>query len=121
MKECIFCAIAAGKAPARVIARSDAAIAFLDATPASVGHTVVIPLKHVDDLFGCDAATWSAVMALAKAVAETMKKEGLADGVNILHASGTSAQQSVGHLHVHVLPRRIDDGLDAWVRKEAKK
>jgi histidine triad (HIT) family protein len=120
-KECVFCAIALGKAPARIIARSEHAIAFLDATPSSIGHTVVIPRAHYESIFDCDEKTWSAVTDLAKVVADTMKRENLAEGVNILHASGESAQQSVQHLHLHVLPRHHDDGLDAWVRTEKKK
>ena len=117
---CTFCDIVTGKTPARIIAQSERAIAFLDPTPASVGHTVVITKAHVDDLFASDTDAWTAVTALAHAVAKTMQREGLADGVNIMHASGAAAQQSVKHLHVHVLPRHDGDGLDAWVRAEKR-
>ncbi|WP_366921383.1 HIT domain-containing protein, partial [uncultured Fusobacterium sp.] len=42
-----------------------------------------------------------------------------ATGINILHASGKSAQQSVPHFHIHIFPRFDDDGLDTWCIKEA--
>lgn len=120
MNPCTFCAIVDGKTAAHIIARSDDAIAFLDATPSSVGHTVVIPKEHVENVFDCDGATWRAVCDLAKAVAETMRREGIADGVNILNASGDAAQQSVGHLHLHIVPRRDGDGLDTWMHREKR-
>jgi len=118
MNNCTFCAIVSGKTSARIIATTDDAIAFLDPTPTSVGHTLVIPKKHVENIFDCDGATWRATCDLAKAVADTMRREELADGVNILNASGSSAQQSTGHLHLHVVPRREDDGLDTWMHRE---
>lgn len=53
-------------------------------------------------------------MLLAQELARAMRASLGADGVNILNASGRGSQQSVPHLHFHVVPRWDDDGLDAW-------
>ena len=47
-------------------------------------------------------------------IAVKLKTKGIADGINILHASGKSAQQSVPHFHIHLFPRKEGDGIEAW-------
>lgn len=53
-------------------------------------------------------------MKTVKILAEHYKSKIGADGINLLHASGTSAQQSIPHFHVHLLPRFENDGVNAW-------
>jgi diadenosine tetraphosphate (Ap4A) HIT family hydrolase len=56
-EDCIFCRIAAGGIPSYRVAESDRALAFLDANPASEGHTLVIPRDHSADIWDLPPTT----------------------------------------------------------------
>ncbi|WP_440072291.1 HIT domain-containing protein [Streptosporangium sp. OZ121] len=103
--ECTFCEIATGRAPARIVADWDDAIAFTPRSGgATAGHVVVIPRTHVADV-GVDPAVTGAVMTRAAELAAGM------DDVNVITSKGAAATQTVFHLHVHVVPRRQGDEL----------
>ena len=117
---CIFCQIVAGRAPAEVVARSDRAVAFLTIGPLAEGHTLVVPFRHASDLTEISAQDTSAVWQLVHDVENRLRAAGLADGVSLFAMSGTAAEQSILHLHVHVVPRRHGDGLDLTSWWEAR-
>ncbi len=102
---CIFCAIVAGDAPARVVDETEHTLSFLDINPITVGHTLVIPKRHATDLHDIEPDDLAAVARSAKVVAARLTERLGTDGVNLLHATGTAAWQTVFHLHIHVLPR----------------
>ena len=89
----------------------DSALAFLDVHPMSKGHTLVIPKNHIADIFEIDEATLDKISNVAKTIAQKMKDNLGVDGVNLYHASGIHAEQSVFHFHLHVIPRRKDDSI----------
>ena len=107
---CIFCAIVAGDLPASVVARDDAAIAFMDINPLTTGHTLVIPRRHVTDLLDADGAV-AEVSGLLESTGRLLVDRLGADGINVFQASRAPAGQTVFHLHFHLLPRWSDDGL----------
>ncbi|MER8039390.1 HIT family protein [Streptomyces hydrogenans] len=102
---CPFCAIAAGTAPAAVVRDWGDVLAI---RPRRGGvaeeHLLVIPRVHVEDA-GTDPKVSGRVMECA---AELMAEHPAA---NIITSKGAAATQSVYHLHVHVVPRQVDDGL----------
>jgi len=102
---CIFCAIVAGEAPARVVDETEDTLSFLDINPITVGHTLVIPKRHATDLHDIDPDDLAAVARSAKVAAARLTERLGTDGVNLLHATGAAAWQTVFHLHIHVLPR----------------
>jgi histidine triad (HIT) family protein len=106
---CIFCAIAAGEAPSFVLHETDRTLAFLDTNPITVGHTLVIPKRHAIDLHDIDPDDLAATARSAKEVATLLTERLGSEGVNLLHATGTAAWQTVFHLHLHVLPRVAGD------------
>jgi histidine triad (HIT) family protein len=108
---CIFCSIVAGDSPAYVIAEDERTLAFLDIFPLTPGHTLVIPKQHADDLLDAAPDDVAAVARMAQRVAQRVRAELSAPGVNLLQATGAIALQTVFHLHVHVLPRYPDDGF----------
>jgi histidine triad (HIT) family protein len=107
---CIFCAIAAGDAPARIVHSDEHAVAFLDISPLTTGHTLVIPRSHVTDLLDADGA-WAQIGPAVEATAALLVRRLGADGLNAFHATRAAAGQTVFHLHVHLLPRWSGDGL----------
>ncbi len=112
--DCIFCQIAAGKAPCRKIYEDEYTLAFLDIAGDAEGHTLVIPKRHAKTLMDCDMETCSHLMETAKLIAEHYVQSCGYEGVNLLNASGESAEQSVPHLHFHIIPRKKQDGITAW-------
>lgn len=116
MEGCVLCGIAAGTVPARVVCRAADAVGFapLPEDIVAPGHVVVAPIAHHDDLLDTSSTAVSAVMGLVQLVSRSCINGLGAQGVNVLHASGVAAGQSVQHLHFHVIPRWAKDGIDAW-------
>jgi histidine triad (HIT) family protein len=108
---CIFCRIVAGTAPARVVHRTGHALAFLDRSPATRGHTLVIPRQHAAGLWEVTRQDAAQVMAAVHDVAALLRDRLEPDGLNLFQANGAAAWQEVFHLHVHVVPRYAGDGL----------
>jgi histidine triad (HIT) family protein len=117
--DCIFCAIAAGEAPATIVAEDERTVAFMDISPATDGHLLVIPRTHSEDVLVIDDADLDATMHAARAMARRVKDRLGADGVNLLNSCGRTAWQTVFHFHVHVIPRYDDDPLKLpWVPEQ---
>jgi histidine triad (HIT) family protein len=106
---CVFCRIASGELPGNVVHRDDRVVAFLDASPLFLGHTLVVPIDHVatlDDLRpDLIAPLFEVVRRTSIAVQRALGAAGSFVAVN------TRVSQSVPHLHVHVVPRTEGDGL----------
>jgi histidine triad (HIT) family protein len=111
-KECIFCQIALGKIPAKVVYQDSNVLAFLDINPASKGHVLIIPKKHIADLLEIPEHDFKSFMGVVKRVAEGVLSGTKAAGFNIVQNDGKVAGQIIPHLHYHVIPRFTDDGLD---------
>ena len=121
MNDCIFCKIAAGEVPSRKVFEDEHTLAFLDIAGDVDGHILVIPKKHVKNILDCDGETLERVMGTVKRVADHLVENCGYDGVNLLNASDESAGQSVLHFHIHIIPRKAGDGIDAWPKFEGAK
>jgi histidine triad (HIT) family protein len=116
VERCVFCAIVAGTGPAHVIYEDDDAIAFMDINPATDGHALVVPRKHIRDLWEISEDEASRVMAATVRVGARIRKALSPDGLNVMHATGAAAFQTVFHFHLHVIPRYFNDPLRLpWV------
>ena len=111
---CIFCKIAGGEIPCRKVYEDAHALVFMDIAEDVDGHMVAIPKKHVENVFDCDGETLCNLMSAVKKVTDHCVGLCNYDGINLLHASGKSAGQSVPHLHIHIIPRKTGDGIEAW-------
>ena len=116
--DCIFCAIAAGDAPATIVDEDEHTIAFMDIHPWTRGHLLVIPREHHKNIYEIPDETLSQVMIAAKRMAKRVKDKFDADGVNLLNSAERAAWQTVFHFHVHVIPRYEDDPLELPVRPQ---
>ena len=85
------------------------------------GHVLVIPKKHCRNILDCDTDTLKAVMETVRKVSLHLTEKCGYDGINLLNASGESAGQSVNHFHIHIIPRRKNDEIDAWPHFEGAK
>ena len=120
MDECVFCKIINREIPANIVYENDMVLAFLDINPINRGHTLIVPKEHHRDVYDITEDCLKEVVVVAKKISSAIKRGLRAEGVNILHASGETAQQSVFHFHLHLVPRWRDDGLNTWPRSEYK-
>lgn len=114
MTDCIFCKIIKGDIPSYKIYEDDYVYAFLDIACDVYGHTLVIPKKHFTNVLDCDKLYLSKVMEAVQLISNHYVNDCGFDGVNVLNTNGQSAEQSVFHLHFHVIPRKAGDGIKAW-------
>lgn len=108
MADCLFCKIVAGDIPAKIVKRSEAALAFRDVDPKAPVHVLVIPTRHIPavrDAKGPESERLlGGLLAFAAAVASELGLD--ADGYRLVTNTGRNAGQSVDHLHLHVLGGR---------------
>lgn len=113
MDDCIFCKIIKGEIPSYTVYEDDVVKAFLDISQVTPGHTLMVPKKHVQDIFAYDDELAQAVFARLPKVARAIKASNPnIKGMNILNNNGKVAYQSVFHSHIHLIPRYgSDDGF----------
>jgi len=109
--ECIFCDIIEGRAPAETVFEDDETLAFMDINPANPGHTLIIPKRHVRDIYELDGETAAVVMKTTVKVARAVKMALQPDGMNLVQSNERAGGQEIFHFHIHVIPRWYDDGL----------
>ncbi|MBR9988781.1 MAG: histidine triad nucleotide-binding protein [Gemmatimonadetes bacterium] len=105
--DCIFCRIVAGEIPADVVHEDEHTVAFRDLDPKAPVHVLVIPRRHIasiSDAADTDAAVMGALLLAARDVAAV---EGVAEGgYRLVVNTGAAANQTVHHVHVHVMGGR---------------
>jgi histidine triad (HIT) family protein len=107
MSDCIFCRIAAGEIPARVVHQDADCLAFHDLNPQAPVHVLVIPRRHVASLADDAAGDVALLGALVRSARSTALALGLGEGgFRLVINTGEGAGQSVFHLHAHVLGGR---------------
>lgn len=111
MENCIFCKIIKGEVPCYKIFENDKVMAFLDINPVAEGHTLIVPKKHYNDIFEIDEDYLSEVANISKKIAIRLKDCFGAEGINIFQANRESGEQAVFHYHMHIIPRRKEDGI----------
>jgi histidine triad (HIT) family protein len=109
---CIFCQVAARTAPAAIVFEDDDSVAFLDRRPLFPGHCLLIPKTHYETVLDLPAAGIGPLFANARLLCAAVRVALGADGS--LLAVNNRVSQSVPHLHIHVVPRRIKDGLKGF-------
>ena len=106
---CVFCTLAASK----VIRENSLALAFRDRYPVTEGHTLVIPRRHVADIFDLTYQEIAAVLDLVREERlQLQESDRSIDGFNVGVNAGAAAGQTVFHCHVHLVPRRRGDVPD---------
>lgn len=109
--ECIFCEIIARRAAADIVREDELTIAVVDLRQHNPGHVLVIPKAHINDVRGLDERTGSALMTSLVRIAKAVDSAFPNEGMTVWHSIGPAAFQEVPHMHLHVHPRRLGDGL----------
>ena len=114
MDDCVFCKIVKGEIPCHKVYEDDSVLAFLDIYPKAKGHILVIPKKHFENIYEIEESSLRDVISVVKKMSLLVKEKLGVKSVNVLNASGKEAQQSVFHIHFHVLPRTKEDSLNVF-------
>ena len=109
MADDLFCRIVAGSEPAHLVLDDDVAVAFLDHRPVFPGHVLVVPRRHIETLVDFDAAELGPFFERVQRVTAGVQAAMEAHGSFV--AMNNVVSQSVAPAHVHVVPRRRQDGL----------
>ncbi|MDE1857495.1 MAG: HIT domain-containing protein [Thaumarchaeota archaeon] len=108
-ESCIFCQIVTRKAPSNVVYEDARYIAFLDIYPFSRGHTLVCPKEHGETIWDMKEADIADLFQVAYKVSKAVVTAVEADGFRFVQNNGEAANQVVAHVHVHVIPVKMED------------
>ena len=114
MNNCIFCKIITGELPSVKIYEDEELYAFLDINPVNIGHTLVVPKKHFENLYETPDEILCEMTKLTKKLSINIKNALKADGINIEMNNDKPAGQLVPHAHLHIIPRFEGDGFTHW-------
>ncbi|MCX8166603.1 MAG: HIT family protein [Candidatus Micrarchaeota archaeon] len=116
--DCVFCKIANGLIKSSIVFEDSDTVAFLDISPLTKGHTLVVPKKHYENIHEIPYNELESLIRKVKLLSDSIKASLKADGINIFQNNGRAAGQVVFHIHFHVVPRYNGDHLDManWKR-----
>jgi histidine triad (HIT) family protein len=120
MEKTLFEKIALKEIDAEIVYENDHTLAFLDISPSTPGHTLVISKKPYRNLLKTPDDELAHIAATIKKVANTLIDTLGAQGINVIFNNESAAGQDVFHTHAHVIPRYGNDGLRGWPKIEYK-
>jgi histidine triad (HIT) family protein len=109
LEECIFCRMLSRKAPSHIVYEDAKYFAFLDAFPFSRGHTLVCPREHGETIWDMKETDIAGLFQTASRVSKAIVAAVGADGFRFVQNNGEAANQVVAHVHVHVIPIKLED------------
>jgi len=115
----IFEKLLSGEFPCAKVYEDNLVFAFMDAGQVNDGHVIVASKKPYETILDIDEETTQRLFLVAKRIAHVVQDVFKAEGITLLQANKDAGWQSVPHIHVHVLPRYKNDGVElVWPRKE---
>ena len=106
MSDCIFCKIAEGEIPSEIVYQDDKIVVFKDTSPQAPVHILMIPRKHIASLDEISAEDSELISYMMLKIKEVTAAQGLTDGYRVVVNCGEDGQQTVKHLHFHILGKR---------------
>lgn len=100
--KCVFCEIVNGTIPSYTIYEDDVVKCFLDINPNSVGHTLIIPKKHYNDIVDIDNEVLTHIFDVVRKIKKLMEEKLNIDGLTLIQNNGDV--QEVKHFHLHLKP-----------------
>ncbi len=118
---CVFCKIVRKEAPSSIVYEDEVVAAFMSIRPVNIGHTLVVPKKHYENIYEIPDNEVASLFNVTKRVALAVKKAMIAEGIRIVQNNGAAAGQVIFHLHVHIIPmyvRAFHSYRDREIREE---
>lgn len=117
--DCIFCKIINNEVDSYKLYEDEDCIAILDMFPNNIGHSLVIPKKHVQNIFELEDELAGKIIKVASKIANALQKSLKPDGIHLLQNNNKGANQTVNHFHMHVIPRYFGDTVEIkWVNNK---
>ena len=114
-EHCVFCAIITKDEQASIVFENDFSISFMDRYPLNRGHLLVIPKQHYQYLTDMENNDVAQLFEIVNILSKHVWKIVNADGLNISQSNGLAASQDIFHVHIHIIPRFINDtDNDSW-------
>jgi histidine triad (HIT) family protein len=114
MENCVFCKIISKAIPAAIIYEDDKSLAFLDINPVTDGHALLIPKDHHQMMHDTPDDLLAHLFIKTKELMVVIKK-----AMNAEYVAVSIAGTEIPHFHIHLIPRRADDGLAGfWPTKK---
>lgn len=119
--ECVFCKMIEEENQ-KIIYQNDEVVVFppLKSGALKEGHLLIVPKNHSEDIIGMERSEVEEYFGNIKDIAVRLKEKSRYSAVNILSANGKEAQQSIRHMHTHLVLREKDDGYDMWPKTSYK-
>ncbi len=111
---CIFCKILKGEIPSKKVYEDDDFMAILDVAPATKGHVLILPKEHAATLCDLSDDKASKILILAKKIIKAMMQVHNFTSYNLIQNNGKLSGQTVGHFHLHLIPRYSVDEVGLW-------
>ena len=114
---CVFCDIINNKEKKEevfIVSETEKTLAILDCSPVSNGHILLITKEHFVDVVEVDKESWLEFLLLLKKLIPKIKKNLNVENFNIVNNIGSLAEQSVFHLHIHLIPKYKEDEGFSW-------
>lgn len=121
MEDCIFCKIVKGEIPSFKVYENDQVFAFEDINPISLGHTLIVPKNHAENLWEITPEDLSAIHLASQKIARALRKAVDAAGIACLQLNGREVNQVVMHYHLHLIPKSQNDPelpMTTWELKQ---
>ena len=115
--DCLFCDILDGKKDGHFLYADDSHVAFLDRYPIDVGHTLVLPRKHHEQITDMTPEDVGKIFAFVPKIAKAILEATGADAFSIGQNNGKAAKQIVPHVHIHIIPRYNSKGA-VWTKRQ---
>jgi Diadenosine tetraphosphate (Ap4A) hydrolase and other HIT family hydrolases len=110
MDDCLFCKLAQHQIQSAIIYEDEMIAAILDIHPIAPGHTFIIPKEHFFSVLDLNqkyfSPLWEGIIKVEKMLTNAFHPDGFTIGIN----QGRSAGQAIDHLHIHIIPRFLNDG-----------
>lgn len=119
MDDCLFCKIIKKEIPSYKIYEDENVYAFLDISDDITGHTLVIPKTHSKNIFDTKKEVLERVISAVQKISMHYQSIGF-EGVNVLNNNQECAEQTIPHLHFHILPRKNGDGKKIYLTLETQ-
>ncbi len=114
MSNCLFCSIIQKKEAASIVYEDSLCMAIMDIFPLGEGHVLVLPKQHAVLISELEKSTQAHLFTISSRIVEAQRKAGFGiKGTNFLLNDGKAANQTVPHVHLHLIPRKKGDFLTA--------
>ena len=113
-ESCVFCRIVQKEATASKIYEDEKVLAFLSIQPINIGHTLIVPKKHYENIYEIPEEEVAYLYKIVKKIAHAVTKAVDAEGIRIVQNNGEAAGQVIFHMHVHIIPMNKNQ---TWVHR----